>query len=113
MSIQTLSKAELDKLPKDLRDKVLSIQNTAEVLAKAGEGRITLALGEKGGISVRGFGRFPVTLYSDQWDRFFDWLDAGGRDTFKQFQEANRDKLKTKVQAVVAAAENGNGNGSK
>jgi hypothetical protein len=114
MAITTLTDAELKALPRELREKMLSIQNTATTLAKAGEGNITLHVGEKGGISVRGFGRFPTTLYSDQWDRFFAWLDSGGRDTFAKFQEANRDKLKTKVQAAVDAVNgNGNGNGSK
>lgn len=113
MPLATLSftDAELAKLPKEMREKVLVLQQTNEALTKAGEGNITLHVGEKGGISVRGFGKWPVTLYSDQWDRFFAYLDNGGRETFKQFQAANKDKLKTKAQAAVEAATNGNGNG--
>jgi len=45
-------------------------------LEKKGAGRRTGALefrvGEKGGVSVYGLGRFPVTLYYEQWIRLLD-----------------------------------------
>jgi hypothetical protein len=45
-------------------------------LEKKGPGRRTGALeyrvGEKGGVSVYGLGRFPVTLYYEQWIRLLD-----------------------------------------
>jgi hypothetical protein len=45
-------------------------------LEKKGSGRRTGALeyrvGEKGGVSVYGLGRFPVTLYYEQWIRLLD-----------------------------------------
>jgi hypothetical protein len=45
-------------------------------LEKKGSGRRTGALefkvGEKGGVSVYGLGRFPVTLYYEQWTRLLD-----------------------------------------
>lgn len=45
-------------------------------LEKQGSGRRTGALefrvGEKGGVSVYGLGRFPVTLYYEQWVRLLD-----------------------------------------
>jgi hypothetical protein len=45
-------------------------------LEKKGSGRRTGALefrvGEKGGVSVYGLGRFPVTLYYEQWVRLLD-----------------------------------------
>ena len=45
-------------------------------LEKQGSGRRTGALefrvGEKGGVSVYGLGRFPVTLYYEQWIRLLD-----------------------------------------
>ena len=45
-------------------------------LEKQGSGRRTGALefkvGEKGGVSVYGLGRFPVTLYYEQWTRLLD-----------------------------------------
>ena len=45
-------------------------------LEKKGSGRRTGALefrvGEKGGVSVYGLGRFPVTMYYEQWIRLLD-----------------------------------------
>jgi hypothetical protein len=46
---------------------------------------------EKGGVSVRGLGRFPVTLYYEQWARL---LDAAQR--VRDFLETNKTKLKLK-----------------
>ena len=50
-------------------------------LEKKGAGRRTGALefrvGEKGGVSVYGLGRFPVTLYYEQWIRLLDASKAG------------------------------------
>jgi hypothetical protein len=45
-------------------------------LEKQGSGRRTgqleFRVGEKGGVSVYGLGRFPVTLYYEQWIRLLD-----------------------------------------
>ena len=64
-------------------------------LEKKGSGRRTGALefrvGEKGGVSVYGLGRFPVTLYYEQWTRL---LDAS--DTLRTFLEENKSRLKLK-----------------
>jgi len=50
-------------------------------------------VGEKGGVSVYGLGRFPVTLYYEQWIRL---LDTGER--LREFLEGNKagGKLKLK-----------------
>ena len=48
-------------------------------------------VGEKGGVSVYGLGRFPVTLYYEQWIRL---LDAG--EKLREFLEENKSKLKLK-----------------
>jgi hypothetical protein len=45
----------------------------------------------KGAVSVYGLGRFPVTLYQEQWDR----LMAAG-DDLKRFIDENRSSLKKK-----------------
>jgi hypothetical protein len=57
---------------------------------KAGE--LEFRVGEKGGVSVYGLGRFPVTLYYEQWIRL---LDAGG--DLRAFLEANKSSLKLKA----------------
>jgi ABC-type Fe3+-hydroxamate transport system substrate-binding protein len=46
---------------------------------------------EKGGVSVYGLGRFPVTLYYEQWMRLL-----GTVDELRAFIEENKSKLKTK-----------------
>jgi hypothetical protein len=54
-------------------------------------GSLEFRVGEKGGVSVYGLGRFPVTLYYEQWNRL---LDAG--DKLREFLEENKSKLKLK-----------------
>jgi hypothetical protein len=36
---------------------------------------VSLKVSEKGGLSVYGLGRFPVTLYKEQWTRLLDMAD--------------------------------------
>ena len=55
-------------------------------------GAMSFKVSEKGGVSVYGLGRFPVTLYYEQWTRL---LDAG--DELRAFLEANKSSLKLKT----------------
>jgi hypothetical protein len=48
-------------------------------------GELDFKVGEKGGVSVYGLGRFPVTLYYEQWIRL---LDAG--EKLRAFLEENK-----------------------
>ncbi len=48
-------------------------------------------MGGKGGVSVYGMGRFPVTLYYEQWVRLLDAADG-----LRAFLEENKSKLKLK-----------------
>jgi len=52
---------------------------------------ISLKVSEKGGVSVYGMGRFPVTLYKEQWLKL---LDMG--DDIRRFIADNDSKLKAK-----------------
>jgi len=65
-------------------------------LEKKGPGRRTGSLdfrvGEKGGVSVYGLGRFPVTLYYEQWVRL---LDASS--DLRKFLEDNKAEGKLKL----------------
>jgi len=54
-------------------------------------GRMEFKVSEKGGVSVYGLGRFPVTLYYEQWTRL---LDAA--DDLRTFLGQNKNKLKLK-----------------
>jgi hypothetical protein len=62
-----------------------------ERLRKAGYTKNAMKVSEKGALSVYGMGRFPVTLYKEQWLR----LLAMAED-IKAFIEANNDNLKSK-----------------
>jgi hypothetical protein len=55
-------------------------------------GRLEFKVGEKGGVSVYGLGRFPVTLYYEQWQRLL-----GAADELRLFLEENKGKLKLKA----------------
>ena len=44
-------------------------------LKRAASRGVTLKVSEKGGVSVYGLGRFPVTLYKEQWTRLLDMAD--------------------------------------
>ncbi len=59
--------------------------------ARGARGGLTLKVSEKGALSVYGLGRFPVTLYKEQWTRL---LDAG--DELRAFIAENDAQLKTK-----------------
>ena len=51
----------------------------------------SLKVSEKGAVSVYGLGRFPVTLYKEQWARLL-----GMADEIRQFIKENESKLKAK-----------------
>jgi hypothetical protein len=55
-------------------------------------GSLEFRVGEKGGVSVYGLGRFPVTLYYEQWIRL---LDSAGN--LRAFLEENKSRLKLKT----------------
>ena len=54
-------------------------------------GAVTLRVSEKGAVSVYGLGRFPVTLYQEQWEKLLAHAEE-----IRQFIETNRDRLKRK-----------------
>jgi hypothetical protein len=76
-------------------------QSKEELLARIAElekqsgsrkkGALEFRVGEKGGVSVYGLGRFPVTLYYEQWIRLLDSADA-----LREFLEENKSRLKLK-----------------
>ena len=52
---------------------------------------VSLKVSEKGGVSVYGLGRFPVTLYKEQWTRLLDMAED-----IRVFIKENDSKLKAK-----------------
>jgi hypothetical protein len=66
-----------------------------QVESKKRSGAMEFRVSEKGGVSVYGLGRFPVTLYYEQWMRL---LDAS--DELRAFLETNKSRLKLKGQVA-------------
>ena len=54
-------------------------------------GALDFKVSEKGGMSVYGLGRFPVTLYYEQWTRLLEHVDQ-----MREFLEANKSVMKRK-----------------
>lgn len=75
----------------DLQAELERLRAENERLKKAGRGRLAMKVSEKGALSVYGMGRFPVTLYKEQWLRLLEMADE-----IKAFIEANQDSLKSK-----------------
>jgi hypothetical protein len=75
----------------ELRARLQELEKQVET--KKRSGAMEFKVSEKGGVSVYGLGRFPVTLYYEQWTRL---LDAS--ETLRQFLEENKSRLKLKGQ---------------
>jgi len=73
-------KAELERLRAE----------NARLKTRAGRS-ISLKVSEKGGVSVYGLGRFPVTLYKEQWAKLLDMADD-----IRAFIAENAAQLKSK-----------------
>lgn len=70
----------------------LRAENAA--LKKGASRGLSLRVSEKGALSVYGMGRFPVTLYKEQWLRLLDMADD-----IRSFIRANESTLKSKQAA--------------
>ena len=73
----------------ELKAKVAELEKQVQGSRK--RGTIDFKVSEKGGVSVYGLGRFPVTLYYEQWIRLLDHADQ-----IKAFMEENKGRLKMK-----------------
>jgi hypothetical protein len=62
-----------------------------ETLKKPVRGQMSLKVSEKGALSVYGLGRFPVTLYREQWEKLLAIADE-----IRQFIQDNTHQLKKK-----------------
>lgn len=75
-------KAELEKLRRE---------NEELKSARKRGGALSLKVSQKGAVSLYGMGRFPVTLYKEQWLKMIDFSEE-----IKKFIEENNSALKTK-----------------
>jgi len=75
----------------DLQAELERLRAENESLKQRKNSPVSMKVSEKGGLSVYGLGRFPVTLYQEQWLKLLNMAEE-----IKQFIEENRDKLKAK-----------------
>jgi hypothetical protein len=76
----------------EMRAEIERLRAENENLKKpASRGQMSLRVSEKGALSVYGMGRFPVTLYREQWEKLL-----GMSDQIRQFIQDNDHLLKKK-----------------
>ncbi len=75
----------------DMKIELERLRAENESLKRTSAKGLTLKVSEKGGLSVYGLGRFPVTLYKEQWNKLLAMADE-----IQTFITANESKLKSK-----------------
>ncbi len=75
----------------EVKTELERLREENERLKRSATKGITLKVSEKGGVSVYGLGRFPVTLYKEQWAKLLDMADY-----LRAFIRDNDTHLKTK-----------------
>jgi hypothetical protein len=75
----------------DVKKELERLRDENAALKKGAATGITMKVSEKGGLSVYGMGRFPITLYKEQWLKLLDMSDA-----IRAFIAANEATLKVK-----------------
>jgi hypothetical protein len=79
-----------EKTPSDLAAELERLRAENERLRK-GRSELSLKVSEKGGLSIYGLGRFPVTLYKEQWRKLL-----AASDEILAFIDKYDDRLRTK-----------------
>ena len=77
----------------DVQAELARLRAENEALKARGARGISLKVSEKGGVSVYGLGRFPVTLYKEQWTKLLEMADE-----IRAFIKAHDKELKAKPQ---------------
>jgi len=75
----------------DLKAELERLRNENAALKKGAAAGVSMKVSEKGAVSIYGMGRFPVTLYKEQWLKLLDMSDE-----IRAFIAANDARLKTK-----------------
>jgi hypothetical protein len=75
----------------DVQAELARLRAENEALKQKRNTAVSMKVSEKGAVSVYGLGRFPVTLYQEQWQKLLALADD-----IKTFIEENRSKLKVK-----------------
>jgi hypothetical protein len=80
-----------DVSDEDIKAELERLRSENAALKKGGSSNVRMKVSEKGGLSVYGMGRFPVTLYKEQWLKLL-----GMADEIRAFITANESQLKAK-----------------
>lgn len=75
----------------ELKAEIERLRAENESLKKPARGQMSLKVSEKGALSVYGLGRFPVTLYREQWEKLL-----GMADEIRNFIQEHDAELKRK-----------------
>ena len=78
----------------DLKAEIQRLKEENERLKSVRGRSVSLKVSEKGGVSVYGLGRFPVTLYKEQWSKLLAMADE-----IRAFITAHDSELKAKPEA--------------
>ena len=81
----------------ELKAKLAELEKTPPAPSDAGA--LHFKIGAKGGVSAYGLGRYPVTLYYEQWLKLLD-----GVEPLRAFLEANKGGLRMREAKPEAAA---------
>ena len=79
-----------DELSRDERAELEALRKEKNKTGKKG---LYLQVSQKGAVSLYGMGRFPVTLYKEQWEKVFAHMEV-----IQQFIADHGSELKTKEQ---------------
>ncbi|MCX6630301.1 MAG: hypothetical protein NTW28_22005 [Candidatus Solibacter sp.] len=77
--------------PEEMQAELERLRAENEALKKPSRGVLSLKVSEKGALSVYGMGRFPVTLYREQWEKLL-----GMTEQIREFIQQNDQALKKK-----------------
>jgi hypothetical protein len=75
----------------EMRAELERLKRENEALKKGATRGVSMKVSEKGGLSVYGLGRFPITLYKEQWSKLLDMSDD-----IREFLKTHDAQLKSK-----------------
>ena len=75
----------------EMKSELERLRRENAALKKGGSSGLRMKVSEKGAVSIYGMGRFPVTLYKEQWLKLL-----GMADEIRAFIAANESQLKSK-----------------
>lgn len=84
-------------MSEDMKAELERLRAENAALKKTSSRGLSMKVSEKGAVSIYGMGRFPVTLYKEQWEKLLDLSED-----IRAFIKANESRLKTKESMVKA-----------